>query len=432
MELQEMRETDDLGACFVYDKSMADQLLKEHSVMIVETLNLTALIPYLIQNDCIRDEDVDQFYNSEPRSRNNMKLRILICDRGHMAFNGFLRALSQFTSRVSGEGGHRDLLASLKSGAKRMNYARKTSDASHMSRGSLRSDPLSSLSTTHGAANYTKIESIAEETNLCVSPGGEEGEVVFRDLPLLPQHHREEERPTEHHSDHEETSAQPPTPRRNPTPNREPYLDVVEFKYFLRGAVLFTCISSPIFFIGGIILTILSISAFATGKNCEDIVAPHSLTVFNLLCGLLCLNVPCLLIMLTVYYCCERRTKWKEEFRILSTKCCIIWTTIGFVLSFFILTVTDLLYALVYVAPQVYNNFSAWNETLCAEEVFVTSFWVLNISGLVVVVLVAVLGIYLSTIYFRWVTNPDKPGTLKGLILNTFVHSERDGYSMNK
>lgn len=163
------------------------------------------------------------------------------------------------------------------------------------------------------------------------------------------------------------------------------------------------------------------LSAFADGENCEEIVSPHSLTVFNFFCGFLCLTIPGLLIMLTIYYCCEsRNSAWEREFRVLSTKCLVIGTTTGFFLALFILTLMELLYALVYVAPQVYSNFGSWNATQCESEVFLTSFWILNISSGIVVFLVAVLGVYLSLHYFRWVSDPKRPGTLRGLILAIF------------
>ena len=165
------------------------------------------------------------------------------------------------------------------------------------------------------------------------------------------------------------------------------------------------------------------LSAFTTRESCSEIVSAHSLTVFNLLCGFLCLTIPGLLIMLAVYYCCENRNPaWHGEYRVLSSKTLVIWTTIGFFLAFFILTFTEVLYALVYVAPQVYTNYGVWNQTQCGREVFLTSFWVLNISGTVVVFLVASLAVYLSILYFKWVTDPKKPGTLKTLILVVVAH----------
>ena len=164
--------------------------------------------------------------------------------------------------------------------------------------------------------------------------------------------------------------------------------------------------------------TVAGVFAFLDGKSCEEIVSAHSLTVFNLCCGLLCLTIPGLLIMLAIYYCCEEKNeKWKEKFHNLSIKCFVVSCTIGFFLAFFILAFIDFLYALVYIAPQVYANFGDWNETLCEREVFLTTFWLLNIGGLVVVILVAALGIYLSILYLRWITRPDKPAALRDLIL---------------
>ena len=156
--------------------------------------------------------------------------------------------------------------------------------------------------------------------------------------------------------------------------------------------------------------------------------SPHSLTVFNLLCGLFCLTIPGLLLMLTIYYCCQNRNSaWGKNVRIPSTKCLVIWITIGFILTFFVLAVIELLYALVYVAPQVYGDYGNWTSSQCEGEVFLTTFWVLNVSGIVVVILVATVGIYLSVLYFRWITNPDKPAALEDLI-RTFLH--KSSYSV--
>ena len=169
--------------------------------------------------------------------------------------------------------------------------------------------------------------------------------------------------------------------------------------------------------------------AFSEGKSCDDILSEHSLTVFNLLGGVLCLAIPCLLIILAFYYCLENRISqlWEKEFRILSCKCLVIWITITLFLTIFILAVAELLYALVYIAPQVYTIYGNWNKTQCSEEVFITSFSILNTGGIIVVILTIVLGIYLSILYFRWVTDPKKPGTLKVLIVALF--SQKTGLS---
>ena len=123
--------------------------------------------------------------------------------------------------------------------------------------------------------------------------------------------------------------------------------------------------------------------------------------------------------MLTIYYCCESRNKaWdqKKEFSILSTKCLVIGATIAFFLALFIFSFVEVTYALLYIGPQVYGHFGSWNSTQCGGEVFITSFWLLNIGSGVVVFIMAVLAVYVSILYFRWVTNPKKQGTLKNLI----------------
>lgn len=162
------------------------------------------------------------------------------------------------------------------------------------------------------------------------------------------------------------------------------------------------------------------------GESCKEIVSAHSLTVFIMLSGFVCLTIPTLLALLVIYYCCEDRNKvWQKEFRYISSKCLVVGTTIVIFLTLFILIIIDLLYSLVYVAPQVYSLYGQWNDTQCNREVFLTAFWVLNFSSGLVVTLVAILGVYLSILYFRWVTDPRKPGTLRGLILIVFPTTNR-------
>ena len=160
------------------------------------------------------------------------------------------------------------------------------------------------------------------------------------------------------------------------------------------------------------------IVAFSNGDNCSEVVAPHALTVFNFLYGLLCLATPGIMIMLTVYYCCENQNKkWEEPFKVMSTKCLVVGTTIVFFLILLILIVTELLYSLVYVAPQVYSQYGNINSSDCKNEVYITTFSLLNFSGALIFILLTVLGVYLSVRYFAWVTDPHKQGTLKKLIL---------------
>jgi hypothetical protein len=210
-----------------------------------------------------------------------------------------------------------------------------------------------------------------------------------------------------------ETSRQK-SPTKQPTAKRP---EVPEFKYFLWSVSVVTCICSPVFFFGGATLLVLSILGFANTLECDGVGAPHSLTSFNFFYGLLCLSIPGLLVMLTFYFCCEEHnSKWEMKFHALSTKCLVVWMTIGFFLAFFIFTVLELLYSITYIIPEVYTNYSEWNETLCNKEIYLTSFVVITFSEVIVFIFLAVLGVFLAILFFKWVIDPDHPGTLRGLI----------------
>ena len=142
----------------------------------------------------------------------------------------------------------------------------------------------------------------------------------------------------------------------------------------------------------------------------------HSLSVFNFFFGLLCLSVPGLLIALILYFRCEdQNTRWKEKFRITR---CLVWMTISFFLTFFVLTILELFYSLLYVVPEVINNYSNWkeNKTLCDSKVYISSLSIITIFYSIVFLLLVVLGVYLAKLYFKWVTDQDNPGTLRRLI----------------
>ena len=176
----------------------------------------------------------------------------------------------------------------------------------------------------------------------------------------------------------------------------------------------YTVIYFYIYNIGGI--------AFGEAEECQGVGAKHSLSVFNFFFSLLCLSVPGLLIMLTIYFCCEYKfeDRWEKKFlRNFTAKRFIVWLTIGFCLAFFVLTVMELLYSLAYVASEVYTNYAKWrkNETLCKKEVYLTSFTILTVSGSVIFILLTVLGVFVAMLFFRWVTDPKHPGILKSLIL---------------
>ena len=154
---------------------------------------------------------------------------------------------------------------------------------------------------------------------------------------------------------------------------------------------------------------------FAGNIDCAVGIA-HALSVFNFFFGLLCLSVPGLLIALILYFRCEdRNTRWEEKFRITR---CLVWMTISFFLTFFVLTILELFYSLLYVVPEVINNYSDWkeNKTLCDSKVYVSSFSIITIFYSIVFLLLVVLGVYLANLYFKWVTDQDNPGTLRRLI----------------
>lgn len=88
---------------------------------------------------------------------------------------------------------------------------------------------------------------------------------------------------------------------------------------------------------------------------------------------------------------------------------------IVFLISF-VLTITELLYSLFYVAPEVYGSFSSWNETKCDKEIYITSAVIMGISYIVVFLLLIVFGVFLAKLYFRWVTDRADPGYLRYLI----------------
>jgi hypothetical protein len=76
----------------------------------------------------------------------------------------------------------------------------------------------------------------------------------------------------------------------------------------------------------------------------------------------------------------------------------------------------ELLYSITYIIPEVYTNYSEWNETLCNKEIYLTSFVVITFSEVIVFIFLAVLGVFLAILFFKWVIDPDHPGTLRGLI----------------
>ena len=118
--------------------------------------------------------------------------------------------------------------------------------------------------------------------------------------------------------------------------------------------------------------------------------------------------------MLDIYFLVEdRKTKWEKKFY--STRCLVWMNIIVFVISF-VLTITELLYSLFYVAPEVYGSVSSWNETKCDKEIFFTSASIMGITYIVVFLLLIVLGVFLAKLYFKWITDKADPGYLRQLM----------------
>ena len=175
----------DLEGAFLSDDAMAATILKELTVAITHKVNLSSLMPYLIQNDCIHPEDAQQqFPKTATRGDNNLKLIDIIRSRGVSAFNGFMKALAHFTADEPGEGAHRELLDSLKQKAKMSKYARRSTVSSlksQDSKSSLKSDPRTSISST-----VPRCMSIPEES--IVGPVMSVGpDIVEPDMPAPAQ-----------------------------------------------------------------------------------------------------------------------------------------------------------------------------------------------------------------------------------------------------
>ena len=139
---------------------------------------------------------------------------------------------------------------------------------------------------------------------------------------------------------------------------------------------------------------------------------PQSLNLFNFFYALLCLCAPVILCTLGAYFPLEdHKTKWKKKFAR-----CLVWLNIIVFLFSFVLTITELLYSLFYVAPEVYGSVPSWNETKCDKEIFFLSASIMGISYIVVFLLLIVLGVFLAKLYFRWITDKADPGHLRQLM----------------
>ena len=148
---------------------------------------------------------------------------------------------------------------------------------------------------------------------------------------------------------------------------------------------------------------------------------PQSLNLFNFFYGLLCLCASMILCTLGAYFLREdRKTKWKKK----STRC-LLWMNISFFLFSFVLTITELVYSLFYIAPEIYGSVPSWNETKCDKEIFFTSASILNISSIIVFFLLIVLGVFLAKLYLKWITDKADRGYLRKLMAVYFPRSKR-------
>ena len=172
------------------DNATAAKLLKDHAVMITRNMNPIALKPYLLQNNCITLEEAKQFQVESPRSESNLKLVGIICQRGVSAFNGFMRALTQFTADEPGEGAHGELLDALKREATKMSSLRprqtpNVSDyrtqASVLSGHTTLTSPLSDLN-TEGRYTVRRYSPLPEENGVQTSTAEDS---VERDMTQL-------------------------------------------------------------------------------------------------------------------------------------------------------------------------------------------------------------------------------------------------------
>ena len=89
----------------------------------------------------------------------------------------------------------------------------------------------------------------------------------------------------------------------------------------------------------------------------------------------------------------------------------------------FILIILELFYSLLYIVPQVVDNYSEWKDSengsgssICDKEVYVMSFSIVTISVSLIFLLLIILGCFLAKLYHKWVTDEDDPGTLRNFI----------------
>ena len=155
---------------------------------------------------------------------------------------------------------------------------------------------------------------------------------------------------------------------------------------------------------------------FAGEPDCE-IGANYSLSIFNLLFGLFCLSVPCLLITFILYFRFERSNEtWRKNIKI-----CSAGLTVVFFLACFVLTICECIFSLLYVAQEVYDHYSDWQNksiTICNGEIYVTSFTIITVSSAILFLILVGLGILSAIKCFQWITDSKHPGALRQIIFN--------------
>lgn len=158
------------------------------------------------------------------------------------------------------------------------------------------------------------------------------------------------------------------------------------------------------------------IREFTGDLKCTGVGITHSLSVFNFFFAFLCFGAPALLLLFCIYFkFAEPKTKWRHRHWITR---CAVWTQVIVFLMVFILIVFELLYSLLYIIPELINNYSEWqdtrstNETICDDEIYLTSFSIVTISYSTVFILLAVLGVFLANYYFKWISDEDDPGVI--------------------
>ena len=167
-------------------------------VVITQNLNITALKPYLIQNNCITIEEAKQFHDELLRYESNIKLIGMISQRGVSAFNGFMKSLEQFTTHEPGEGAHKELLDKLRSAESATKIARRQRPS--LSSYRTQSSKLSLVSSSGASVDPTQslppgllpsIPELAETTRCPPSGDVEVDQVRLKPIMLPPEPHEQ-------------------------------------------------------------------------------------------------------------------------------------------------------------------------------------------------------------------------------------------------